>query len=254
MSYKHDSFRRSVVSLFLTFGIASIFITLLVFGYRTLFPTTSVGQVQTEQDVQPWPSVPLTFTPVPTATAESTATPTQTSTPVPTPTPISLPVWNQIEELGIVSYTLSTDAEAQNFSDQVGLMEWLKNTVGTDRVRIRAVGIVRVGIDLSQIKASDTATKGKTVSITLPEPKVLGVELLPEKTEVLEQAQRIVLSEYSGLEIAAMSEAKVQLEQLVTNNPSMLDLAKELTQLRLTERLRSFGFSYITIKFRETTQ
>jgi len=189
----------------------------------------------------PKPALP----PQPSATALPTLAPTQTPLPTatPTPTPVPLPVWRSIGDLGIVEFTQSTEAEAK--VERPGLLQ----IFGTDRVRLYAVGKIRVGLDLTGMSGSSVQRNGSSITLTLPPVSVLGVEMLPDQSEIRAAERSWIYSEYEGLEIAAMDRAKRQLAEMVANNDSMMSLAKELTLLRLNEYLRSLGFIQVQIQF-----
>lgn len=190
--------------------------------------------------------IPPTSSPTALPTAMPSPTPTSTSTPPPTPTPTStpvpLPVWRNIGELGIVEYTLATEAEAK--VEREGLLQ----IFGTDKVILYAVGRVRVGLDLTRLDARAIQRSGAAITLTLPAVSVLSVQMAPEESRIRASERSWLYSEYEGLELAAMARAQQQLIEMVRNNPSMLSLAQELAELRLREHLRSLGFAAITIR------
>ena len=194
----------------------------------------------TATPVPPVPSPTALPTAMPSPTP--TSTPTPLPTPTPTPTPIPLPVWRNIGELGIVEYTLATEAEAK--VEREGLLQ----IFGTDKVILYAVGRIKVGLDLTRLDERAIQRSGAAITLTLPAVSVLSVEMLPEESRIRASERSWLYSEYEGLELAAMARAQQQLIEMVRNNPSMLSLAQELAELRLREHLRSLGFDAITIR------
>jgi hypothetical protein len=161
---------------------------------------------------------------------------------------VPLPVWRNIGELGIVEYTLMTEAEAK--VERVGLMR----IFGTDRVILEAVGRVKVGLDLTNLNDSQMERNGSSITLTLPGVSVLSVEMLPDQSRIRTAERSWIYSEYEGLELAAMARAQQQLAEMVTNNESMMSLAQELAELRLKEHLRRLGFTDITIRFKSSSR
>ncbi len=198
---------------------------------------------------QPPTHTPIPASPSPTALPTEIPSPTPTSTatplptPTPTPTPIPMPVWRNIGELAMVEYTLATEAEAK--VEREGLLQ----IFGTDKVILYAVGRIKVGVDLTRLDARNIQPNGAAITLTLPAVSVLSVEMLPEESRIRVSERSWIYSEYEGLELEALARARQQLADLVANNPSMMSLAQELAELRLTEHLRSLGFSQIKISF-----
>jgi hypothetical protein len=109
------------------------------------------------------------------------------------------------------------------------------------------VGEVQVGIDLKQVR--NVQISGKTIRLTVPEPIVTSVELLPEKSEVYERVNVWLLSQYAGLETSALEQARRQMRDNITNNASMMKLAAKFARLQLTEFLQKTGFTTVEITF-----
>lgn len=212
---------------------------------------TGTGSAATMTAI-PTATLPPTLTPEPSRTPRPSATPTQTPlptatplpTPTPTPTPVPLPVWRNIGELGVIEYTLSTQAEAK--VEREGLLQ----VFGTDRVLLDATGRIKVGLDLTQLGERDIQHAGSSITLTLPAPAVLSVEMLPDQSHIRVAERSWVYSEYEGLELQAMGRARQQLYDMVATNESMMSLAQELAELRLIEHLRSLGFTNVKIVFR----
>ncbi len=195
----------------------------------------------TRTPVPPAPSPTASPTEMPSRTPTPSATPLPS--PTPTPTPIPMPVWRNIGELAMVEYTLATEAEAK--VEREGLLQ----IFGTDKVILYAVGRIKVGLDLTRLDARNIQRDGAAITLTLPAVSVLSVEMLPEESRIRVSERSWIYSEYEGLELEALARARQQLADMVANNPSMMSLAQELAELRLTEHLRSLGFTQIKISF-----
>jgi hypothetical protein len=185
-----------------------------------------------------------TFTPAPTATPEPTPTPTATSTPTPTPTPLPPPKWSELGDLSSVEYTASTVVERSR--PRGGISGVL---LGTDRVVIMALGKIRAGVDLSKIKPSDVQVTGRSIKIRLPRAQIFTVELLPEASRVFDSQRSWLFSEYEGLELEALDEARRKLREEAERNTTMLEIAETMARLQLIEFLRKAGFEQVEIEF-----
>ncbi|MCS6848217.1 MAG: DUF4230 domain-containing protein [Anaerolineae bacterium] len=194
----------------------------------------------------PAPTEPPTPTPVPTATPTPEPTPTSTATPVPTPTPTPLPPprWSELGDLSTVEYTASTVVERSRQRQGIGGV-----LLGSDRVVIMALGKIRAGVDLSKIKPSDVQINGKSIKIKVPRAQVLTVELLPEASRVFDSQRSWLFSEYEGLELEALDEARRKLREEAERNVAMLEIAETMTRLQLAEFLRKAGFEQVEIEF-----
>lgn len=192
----------------------------------------------------------ITATPIPTEPPTPTALPTETPapeptpTPTPTPTPLPPPKWNALGDLSTVEYTASTVVELSRPRRGIGGV-----LLGTDRVVLMAMGRIRAGVDLSKIKPSDVHINGRSIKIKVPRAQVLTVELLPEASRVFDSQRSWLFSEYEGLELEALDEARRKLRAEAERNAAMLEIAETMTRLQLAEFLRKAGFEQVEIEF-----
>ena len=124
----------------------------------------------------------------------------------------------------------------------------LGKDVVTDRLIMKVVGKVQLGVDLAQI--ANVQVTGSRISLTLPQPAVVAVELLPNQSQIFDRQQIWFLSQYAGLENAALEQARTQLHAEVMANPDFIKLAAEMARLQLTEFLRKAGFTTVEITFK----
>ncbi len=192
----------------------------------------------------------ITATPTPTEPPTPTASPTATPTPMPTPTltptptPLPLPKWSALGDLSSVAYTASTVVEMSRPRQGIGGV-----LLGADRVVLMAAGRIRAGVDLSKLKPSDVQINGRSIKLKLPRAQVLTVELLPEASRVFDSQRSWLFSEYEGLELEAMSEARRKLRAEAERDAAMLEMAETMTRLQLAEFLRKAGFEQVEIEF-----
>ena len=201
----------------------------------TVHPLLQWWQAGTNAASEPWPAAPPTYAPPVVAAASASNAPA-------TPVPLPAPVWQELSYLTSVEFTTATVVQEERTTE----VPWL-GTVVSDRLLLKAVGEVQVGIDLKQVR--NVQISGKTIRLTAPEPIVTSVELLPEKSEVYERVNVWLLSQYAGLETSALEQARRQMRDDITNNASMMKLAAEFARLQLTEFLQKTGFTTVEITF-----
>lgn len=198
---------------------------------------------------EPWPTVPATFAPLTLGVI---------APPLRTPAPLTVPEWRKLNHLTTIEFTTSSivmqerTADYEEFLRSVPMvgdtfLPTLGKDVVTDRLIMKAVGKVQLGVDLAQV--ADVEVTGSRISLHLPQPTVVAVELLPEQSQIFTRQQIWFLSQYAGLENAAFEQARTQLRAEVLANPDFIKLAAEMARLQLTEFLRKAGFTTVEITF-----
>ncbi len=191
------------------------------------------------------PSVTSTLQPSRTPTVTPTPRPTRTPSPTRTPTPTPLPplYWEELGYLTSMEYTTSTMVEMARTRSGIGAV------LGSDRILLLAVGRIQMGVDLTLIDDSDVDVDRTSIRVVLPGVMVISVELLPDESTLYESDRSWLFSEYEGLEVAAMEQARQQLLEQAEYNQGMIELAETLARLQLTEFLRSLGYQEVEILF-----
>jgi hypothetical protein len=184
---------------------------------------------------EPWPDAPPTYAP-------PLMAPVNASNAQATPIPLSAPVWQELSYLTSVEFTTAAIVQEERTTE----VPWL-GTVVSDRLLLKAVGEVQVGLDLKAVR--DVQIQGKSIRLAVPEPEVTSVELLPQKSEVYELVNVWLLSQYAGLETSALEQARQQMRDEISNNESMMKLAADFSRLQLTEFLHKTGFTRVEIIF-----
>lgn len=198
---------------------------------------------------EPWPTVPATFAPI---TLGAAAPPLRTSAP------LTVPEWRKLNHLTTIEFTTSSVVMQERTADYEDLLRSLPvvgdtflptlgKDVVTDRLIMKAVGKVQLGVDLAQIDAVQVT--GSQISFRLPQPTVVAVELLPDQSQLFTRQQIWFLSQYAGLENAALEQARTQLRSEVAANPDFIKLAAEMARLQLTDFLHKAGFTTVEITF-----
>jgi len=215
------------------------------FGTDKIQPEEETGA--NDALAEAWPTPPKDImassgnvTPI---SARATALPATTRAPYPTPTQVVLPTpaWRKMNYLTTVKFTASTVVEAER-STEISLL----GDITTDRLLLKAVGEVSVGVDLSRI--SNVKIDGTAIRLKMPPPEVMGVELLPKESQIYSKSSTLFLSQYEGLESEALEQARQQLRIEVAKNVGLIDLTKKTSRIQLAEFLESVGYQNIEIE------
>ncbi len=121
--------------------------------------------------------------------------------------------------------------------------------LGKDRVVLMAVGRVVMGIDLGQIGRKDMKIEGTKITVRVPHASVIAVELLPDKSRIFDSQRSWLFSQYEGLEVEALDEARAKLLANARNNAGMQELAENMARLQLADLLRKAGYTDVVIEF-----
>lgn len=118
---------------------------------------------------------------------------------------------------------------------------------GENRVLLLAHGIVKAGIDLSEIKTNQVKITGNQISITLPKEKITDAYLDDKQTQVIERTTGIVRRFDKDLEQNARAQAVDDLRRAARFNGIMKD-AHERAELQLKTFLRQLGFEKVEVR------
>lgn len=201
----------------------------------TIHPLLQRLLAPTAAGSEPWPVAPPTYAP-------PTLAPLAQASLLPTATPLPAPVWQELSYLTSVEFTTSSVVQEERTAE----VPWI-GTVVSDRLLIKAVGEVQVGIDLAQVR--DVQIEGKSIRFTAPKPMVISVELLPQQSQIFERVNVWLLSQYAGLETTALERARQQMRTDIANNESMMKLAQEFSRLQLVAFLQKAGFTQVEVEF-----
>jgi hypothetical protein len=185
-----------------------------------------------------------TYTPWATYTPFPTATPLPKPTKAPTPTPLPPPRWSELGKLASIEYTANTVVERERNKPGVGGV-----LLGKDRLVLLAAGRVLMGIDLDKIRPSDVQVSGDSITVTLPAIELLAVELLPNQSRIFDSQRSWIFSEYQGLELEAMEQARLKLREEAGRNEQMKRIAESQARLQVMEFLRKAGYNNVNVRF-----
>lgn len=143
--------------------------------------------------------------------------------------------------------TLSQLVTVKYVLEKVVILEDVK-WYGESRVLMLAHGIVKAGVDLSQIKAGDVRVIGEDkIVITLPRAQITDVYLDDQKTQVIERKTGLLRSFDVGLEQTARQQAVDDIRRAARNN-GIQDDANERARLQLTSFFHQLGFQQVEFR------
>lgn len=126
-------------------------------------------------------------------------------------------------------------------------VKWITR-LGESRVLLLAHGIVKAGIDLSQLQPGDIEVQGKTISIKLPPARITETYLDERQTRVIERTTGFLRSFDKDLEQNARLEAVEDIRRAARNN-NILKEAETRARTQLTFLFKQLGFE--TVEFGE---
>lgn len=198
-----------------------------------------------QAQAQAIPQQPLpTYTPASTFTPFPTYTPLPTPTQTPSPTPLPVVDWQRSGTLNVLDWTTTIVIEKEIKKEGVAVI-----IPGRDRVVLVVTGKLRAGVDLTRVQPQNVQVNGTSIRIVVPSPTLTSVELMPEESRVYDAERSWLFSEYTGLELAAMEEAKAKLAGPNPTNTRMLETAEAVARLQLTNFLRDLGFQKVEVVF-----
>lgn len=159
-----------------------------------------------------------------------------------TPTPTGIvSALQQMQNLATTSYTLSKVIKANDNQT------WYK--IGDRKILITCEAEVKAGIDFSAIDTRYISKKGKSISLQLPPPRIISINLPPEKIQVAFQDIGFFRDQFS---ISEQSELLQQAEKQINAKAVSLGILEESkinARTWLTSYLSMLGFEEIDINF-----
>jgi len=118
---------------------------------------------------------------------------------------------------------------------------------GDSRVLLVAHGVVKAGMDLSQLGPGDIEISGKKISLTLPRPRIMDVYLDDHQTQILDHSTGAFRLFDKDLEQSARQRAVDELRLAASQNGILKDAA-DMGQSQLKILLYQLGFTDINLR------
>jgi hypothetical protein len=158
--------------------------------------------------------------------------------PVMASTPTLLRQVQTLSQLVTVKYVLEKIVDVQD-------AKWY----GDNRVLLIAQGVVKAGINLDNLHASDIQIAGKKITITLPHPAITDVYLDDHHTQVIERSTGMLRAFDKDLEQNTRNQALDELRRLAIDKEIIKD-ARDRASAQLTALFLQIGFTDVEIKSR----
>ncbi len=147
----------------------------------------------------------------------------------------------EMSELATVEYTVTKIIKANDNKT------WFK--MGDRKILMSAEANIKAGIDLGKLTPDDFSINDKNITIRLPYPKIISLNIPPEKLKVEYQEVSAFRDPFKSGErdaLAAQAETQIKssLEQL-----GILEQAKANTSLFVSNFLKQLGYENISISF-----
>ncbi len=151
-----------------------------------------------------------------------------------------------LSRLESASFTLEKVIEAG--TDYSKLRQFLFG----DRILLVAHGKVVAGFDLTKMEAKDFEGSGSTITLRLPPPEILSVNVDNSKTRLFDRDQGILTKGELNLEAEARQEAETAI-RLAACEGGILDEASKNAKQQLELLFKSSGFTSVTVIIPEST-
>ena len=141
--------------------------------------------------------------------------------------------------------TLSQLVTVKYVMEKVVILDDLK-WYGESRLLLLAHGVVKAGIDLSEVKSDDVNISGKRITIRLPPPRIMDAYLDESKTEIIERTTGMLRQFDKDLEQNARRQAVDDIRRAARTSGIVKD-ARERAHLQLEGFFRQLGFEEIVL-------
>ncbi len=118
---------------------------------------------------------------------------------------------------------------------------------GESRVILVAHGVVKAGVDLSQLKPGDLQVLGKTIVLNLPPSQITDAYLDEKQTKVVERSTGILRSFDKDLEQTARQNGVDDIRRAARNGGILKD-AEERAREQLTSFFKQLGFEEVELR------
>ncbi|MGV3772831.1 MAG: DUF4230 domain-containing protein [Verrucomicrobiales bacterium] len=118
---------------------------------------------------------------------------------------------------------------------------------GENRILVLAHGVVKAGVDLSELKDDQVVVEGKKITLTLPREKITDAYLDEKMTQVIERSTGVIRQFDKDLEQNARVQAVDDLRRAARYNGIMRE-ARERAEMQVKIFLLQAGFEQVDFK------
>jgi hypothetical protein len=159
-------------------------------------------------------------------------------------TPVIIQQVQTLNQLVTVKYVMEKVVDLQDVQPYNDLIVpgW-----GDNRVLMIAHGIVKAGIDLSQITNGDVQISGKKIVFKLPRATITDFYLDDKQTQIIERTTGLLRSFDKDLEQDARRQAELDIKR-AAREAGILKDADDRARLQLTGLFRQMGFEDVEFR------
>jgi hypothetical protein len=155
----------------------------------------------------------------------------------------------QIAELGALDVTGSVHLKVSNKGDENGVWSKFKNYFAENTLQVNLPYEAKYGVDMSNQKMT-IDTKATTVNISLPNCKLMSLQLKMDRMEIMTQTGLFASATMDDL-VRAQKQLYTQALQQMENDPNFLKLSEEHIATILTNYYKPLGYKVNCIFGRE---
>ena len=146
----------------------------------------------------------------------------------------------QIAELAALDVTGNLNLKVSNKGEENGAWSKFKNYFAENTLQVNLPYEAKYGVDMSNQKMS-IDTKAETVNISLPNCKLMSLQLKMDKMETMTQTGLFANATMDDL-VKAQKQLYTQALQQLENDPKFLKLAEEHIATILTNYYKPLGY------------
>ena len=145
-----------------------------------------------------------------------------------------------MSELGTVEYTVTKVIKGADVS-------WY--TVGDRKILFSCQVKLKAGIDMSEFNSQSVISNGKSIEITLPQPKLLTMNMPAEEVKLVYQKVGVLRKDFSAQERNEL--LQLGEKDILEDVPSLgiLEDARTNAEMFFKALLKRLGYEQIIIKF-----
>jgi Protein of unknown function (DUF4230) len=152
----------------------------------------------------------------------------------------NLEMVKQIAELAALDVTGNVNVKVSNKGDENGVWSKFKNYFAENTLQVNLPYEAKYGVDMSNQKLS-IDTKAATVNISLPNCKLMSLQLKMDKMETMTQTGLFASASMDDL-VNAQKQLYAQALQQLENDPKFLKLSEEHIAAILTNYYKPLGY------------
>lgn len=152
----------------------------------------------------------------------------------------------QLREMGELATTEYTVTKIVKANDN---RTWYK--IGDRKILLSVEARIKAGTDLSKLKPEQVQIDGKQISLLLPPPKLIALNIPPEKIKVEYEETGLLRQSFNNAERDALIAQAEQQIRAGIGELGILSAAEKSTRQYIQSFLRQLGYETIEIRFDE---